>query len=121
MIVRNYLEADFRVGASHKGKGEIRSVALFKQEDFYTPLKFFHYCEIMPGTSIGYHGHRDDEELYVIVEGNGWMTVNGETREVKAGDVVLNKPYWRHGLENRSDAVLKVLVFEVGLNLKISD
>jgi quercetin dioxygenase-like cupin family protein len=42
------------------------------------------------------------------------MTVNEETREVIAGDVILNKPGWSHGLANHSDQVLKMLVFEVG-------
>lgn len=41
------------------------------------------------------------------------MTVNGQSREVAAGDVILNKPHWQHGLENSSEADLKILVFEV--------
>jgi quercetin dioxygenase-like cupin family protein len=41
------------------------------------------------------------------------MTVNNEARQVKTGDVILNKPGWSHGLENTSDHVLKLLVFEV--------
>lgn len=41
------------------------------------------------------------------------MTVNGQAREISAGDVILNKPHWSHGLENNSDTDLKILVFEV--------
>ena len=66
-----------------------------------------------PGTSIGYHQHGENEELYVILEGSGTMTVNGETSKVQAGDVIVNKPGWSHGLENTSETTIKLLVFEV--------
>ncbi|WP_438447178.1 cupin domain-containing protein [Gorillibacterium sp. sgz5001074] len=115
MIVRNYLEAPLHTASSHKGKGEVRSVKLFSEEDYASKLKFFYYMELPPGTSIGYHTHKENEEVYVIVEGHGVMTVNGEERPVKPGDVLLNKPGWSHGLENRSDEVVKVLVYEADL------
>jgi len=41
------------------------------------------------------------------------MTVNGQVSAVKPGDVVVNKPGWSHGLENNSDTIMKILVFEV--------
>jgi len=112
LIVRNFLHADSRVEQSHRGKGRVKNVKLFSKEDFETPLKFLYYTEIEPGCSIGVHKHGEDEEIYVILEGGGLMTVNGETRAVQAGDVILNKPHWSHGLENNSDVVLKILVFE---------
>lgn len=73
------------------------------------------YAELPPHTSIGYHRHRQDEEIYVILEGQGRMTVNEEVREVRQGDVLINRPEWAHSLENHTDEVLKVLVFEVDL------
>ncbi|WP_226383594.1 cupin domain-containing protein [Paenibacillus massiliensis] len=65
-----------------------------------------------PGTSIGYHEHKQNEEVYVVLEGQGRMTVNGEERDVKPGDVILNKPNWSHGLENASDSIVRLLVYE---------
>lgn len=113
MIIRNYLQAPLKTASSHKGQGEVRSVKLYGEEDYDSKLRFFYYMELPPGTSIGYHTHQEtNEEMYVIIEGRGVMTVNGEEREVQPGDVLLNKPGWSHGLENRSDAVLKVLVYE---------
>ena len=37
----------------------------------------------------------------------------GKGRGKKTGDVILNKPGWQHGLENTSEELLKLLVFEV--------
>ncbi|WP_197035413.1 Gfo/Idh/MocA family oxidoreductase [Paenibacillus sp. UNC451MF] len=117
MIVRNYLEAEFgEPGVSHHGKGLTYGKRLFSKDDFDTPIMFLGYSEIPPGASIGYHGHREDEEVYIILEGTGIMTVNGEQRQVKAGDIILNKPWWKHGLENNSDQPLRSIIFEVMKN-----
>ena len=113
MIIRNYLETAYELGPSHKGQGSVKNVRLFEAEDFDTRLRFIYYLEMEPGTSIGYHQHGDNEEAYIVMEGKGLMTVNEEARAVKTGDVILNKPGWSHGLENTSDQVLKLLVFEV--------
>ncbi|UUZ79091.1 cupin domain-containing protein [Paenibacillus sp. P26] len=91
----------------------IRATRLYGQEDFDTPIRFLSYTEIPPGTSIGYHGHREDEEIYIILEGSGVMTVNGQTLQVRPGDVVLNKPWWKHGLETTGDTPIKAIIFEV--------
>jgi quercetin dioxygenase-like cupin family protein len=115
MIIRNYLDAPLRTASSHSGQGEVRSVKLYSNEDFDTGLKFFYYMELPPGTSIGYHTHKDNEEVYVVLEGNGIMTVNGEARAVKPGDVLLNKPGWSHGLANDSESVVKLLVYEADM------
>ncbi|UKS30948.1 cupin domain-containing protein [Paenibacillus sp. HWE-109] len=114
MIVRNYLKAETHDSVSHHGLGKVRGARLFDGTDFETPIKFLGYSEIPPGASIGYHGHRDDEEIYIVLAGSGQMTVNGETYRVRAGDVLLNKPWWKHGLENDGEAPLKAIIFEVG-------
>ena len=113
MIVRNYLEAPGKVQSIHGGKGVGKNARVFEAADFDTPLKFINYVEMEPGSSIGIHRHGENEEVYVVLSGNGMMTVNDERRAVKAGDIILNKPGWQHGLENVSDQTLKLFVFEV--------
>lgn len=98
---------------AHAGKGMVKNTSLYDADDFSTNLHFMIYSELKPGTSIGYHTHQNNEEVYVILEGKGTMTINGREHEVVAGDVILNKPYWSHGLENTSDTELKIIVFEV--------
>lgn len=115
MIVRNYFQNEGSLHPAHGGQGEVRNVFLFGEGDFESGLRFVIYTEIEPGRSIGYHTHGANEEVYVVLEGGGRMTVNGETRPVQAGDVILNKPGWSHGLENDTDRPLKILVFEAAL------
>jgi quercetin dioxygenase-like cupin family protein len=110
--VRNFLNAEMKIAPSHKGEGEVRSVKLYSDDDFTTSLRFLYYMELPPGTSIGYHQHQNNEEMYIILEGRGLMTVEGETREVSAGDTIMNKAFGSHGLQNHSDQDLKLLVYE---------
>jgi mannose-6-phosphate isomerase-like protein (cupin superfamily) len=113
MIVRNYFEEHGEYELLHGGEGKAKNVRVFSKEDFETNLNFIIYTELDPNASIGYHTHGENEEVYVILEGSGEMTVNGETRPVKPGDVLVNKMGWSHGLANTSELPLKILVFEV--------
>ena len=113
MIVRNFLEAPYQVQSVHEGKGVGKNAKVFSAEDFDTPLKFIYYTQMEPGASIGVHPHGENEEVYVVLSGRGSMTVNDERQPVKTGDIILNKPGWRHGIENTSDEPLKLFVFEV--------
>jgi mannose-6-phosphate isomerase-like protein (cupin superfamily) len=113
MIVRNLRDAPGKTQAIHGGAGQGWNARVFDKADFATPLKFINYVELEPGASIGVHRHGDNEEVYVVLSGRGVMTVNGESREVATGDVILNKPGWEHGLESMSQEPLTVFVFEV--------
>lgn len=115
MIVRSYSQVAGERKPSHAGTGLVNHVYLYTQDDLDTSLQFVLFCELEPGASIGYHQHGDNEEVYAVLEGRGMMRVNDQVREVTAGDVILNKPGWSHGLENHADVPLKLLVFEANL------
>jgi len=113
MLIRNLFDAPYELQSIHDGKGRGKNALVFDAADFDTPLKFTRYVEMEPGSSIGVHPHGENEEVYVVLSGNGVMSVNDESQSVKPGDVILNKPGWRHGLANTSQEPLKLFVFEV--------
>ena len=51
-----------------------------------------------PGKQVPEHAHEDTEQVMVIVDGEVTMTVEGEQRDVKAGDVVVVNRGVRHSL-----------------------
>lgn len=60
-----------------------------------------------PGSSIGFHPHPDDEEVYVIVSGRGRYTgPDGRSVEVGPGDLTLTRSGEGHGLANIGDEPL---------------
>ncbi len=113
MRIENYYEKEPRWASSHKGTGQVKDVLLFNDGDFYTNLRFFRYMVLPAGTSIGYHQHGDNEELYVILKGDGVMQINEAHKVVKSGDVIVNQPFDTHGLTNTSSSDMEILVFEV--------
>jgi quercetin dioxygenase-like cupin family protein len=103
-----------RLDRCHDGDGEIDWIGVLDGE---SPggdrLRFVHDDILPPGTSIGNHRHTSDQEYYYIVSGRGVMTLDGREYEVAAGDVTAVLPGGSHGLENRSDGDIRVIVISV--------
>lgn len=70
--------------------------------------------ELPPGGFEGMHSHDRSgiplEEIYVVTEGTGRMTVDGDEYTVQAGDAVLAKVGTQHDLRNTGEGPLKLLV-----------
>lgn len=116
MNVKNYLRERLTdLPNCHDGEGILGHITLYDAPEFKTKLKFINYTVLSPGTSIGLHRHGDDEEIYIVLEGMGLMTVDQESQAVTAGDVIVNKPYGSHGIVNDGEQDLKLLVFEVAV------
>lgn len=67
---------------------------------------------VAPGKrSCPYHCHHAQEEMFVIVEGQGTLRVADEMLPVRAGDVIFIPagPEYPHQIINTSDAPLKYL------------
>lgn len=61
--------------------------------------------------SCPYHFHYVEEEMFVVLEGQGTLRVAGEMLPIRAGDVVFIPPgpAYPHQILNTSDAPLKYL------------
>jgi uncharacterized cupin superfamily protein len=99
----------------HDGKGAIHwREVLDSQDPGGGRIQFVHDDVLPPGTSIGIHRHNGEQEYHYIVSGCGVMTLDGNEYEVSDGDITAVFPGGAHGLENRSDRDLRILVICVG-------
>ena len=64
------------------------------------------WVEVQPGARQRLHNH-PEVQVYVLVAGQGRMTVGEETREVAAGDLVYIPSGLMHGIENTGTEVLQ--------------
>lgn len=68
-----------------------------------------------PGGSIGFHLHPDDEEIYVILSGQGLYTDgDGRTSPVGPGDLTLTRSGEGHALANQGQEPLVFLAVIAG-------
>ncbi len=96
----------------HGGKGFIVFREIFGSKNFKSQLEFFHETYVKPNSTIGYHRHEGNEEIYYIVGGQGLMNVDGEEKIVDPGDAVITQSGSSHGLKNIGKKDLKIVVFE---------
>ena len=99
---------------AHGGDGCIRFARIAAAGDLDGGCNFIDYAELPPGASIGRHRHAcDEEELYLVLAGNGRMVRDGESFAVAEGDLVRNPPGGEHELCNTGDAPLRLFVVEL--------
>lgn len=116
MIIRNIFKVRPRIGpSSHGGSGEIEHFRVFDEDTFATNLCLVAADVIPPSASIDEHFHAHDEEMYIVLEGEGVVTVDGKDKHVEQGDVVLVTPGHSHGIRNDASISLKILVIEATL------
>ena len=62
--------------------------------------RLFNRMTLNPGSSIGYHTHEDETELFYILSGSGVYSDNGTDVEVEPGDVAICETGRGHGIAN---------------------
>ena len=66
-------------------------------------------ARLPPGGSTTAHYHPKTEEIYFILEGEGWMRIGGEQRLVGPGDAIAIPPGATHQLVNSGPDVMRLL------------
>jgi len=97
---------------SHGGEGCIEIQKVFKRKDFTGAWDFALRVVMPPKSSMGLHEHANDEEMYIILSGQGLMTIEDKEQRVVKGDMIFNKPYGKHGLLNDSNQDIELLIIQ---------
>ena len=64
-------------------------------------IKEVSWLRLEPGDSVGYHQHVTNEDVYVIVSGEGvFKDKDGKDKPVKAGDIMIVRKGESHGIAN---------------------
>lgn len=61
------------------------------------------WAVVAPGGSTKHHNHQEGETFF-IARGQGVMSVDDDSVEVRSGDVVFQRPFQKHTLTNTSDS-----------------
>jgi uncharacterized cupin superfamily protein len=113
MKVRNFVTGPRRVGASrHGGAGVIEQSVLYIGDDLVSCMSIVAFDRLPPGSSIALHPHKSEEEIYIVLRGQGMLETADGQDLVTEGDVILTSPGDAHGLRNIGDDQLDIVVVE---------
>jgi quercetin dioxygenase-like cupin family protein len=89
----------------HYGAEKLQKLNLFESAAMFCDV----YC-LAPGQLQKLHSHAGATKFYFVIEGQGTFTIADETRQLGPGQLAWSAPDEPHGVENTSDANLKLLV-----------
>lgn len=78
--------------------------------DLCEPFTVALHCELSPHGYVGEHVQDREDELCIVLSGDGTISVDGAPRIVRAGSVVGLALGQRLAIENTSDAPLRYLI-----------
>lgn len=113
MPLRNLYDLAGAENRVRDGEGTCNEARAFGGEELHSRLLGIGLTTVHPASSIGVHPHSDNEEIYLILSGEGVATLDGREVRVRPGDVMVNHPGGSHGLRNDSTEELRVFAFAV--------
>lgn len=114
-LVRNIDEVEFRPEKAHSPlyKGGQSARVIGWRVAGAAAKKLGATVDVLPPGTVGcpYHFHYAQEEMFIILEGEGTLRVAGEMIAVKSGDIIdiPPGPEYPHQLINTSNAPIKYL------------
>ncbi len=71
------------------------------------------------GHSMNYHSHRNRDEVWVVIEGNGRTVVDGMEQNIQVGDVITMSAGCRHRVSAKTR--LKLVEVQLGKDISVHD
>ncbi len=102
------------------GTGVMTYYNLFSPEETGGRTGMFSTITLEPGCVVGEHLHAEEEEIWLILEGDVILKEDGVEYAMGKGDAEFCQRGHRHGIENRTDkpVVFLALVLSLPENIK---
>lgn len=97
------------------GDGEVTIKRILGEKELNGKCGLYAWVTIQPGSSLGYHEHKNESETYYILSGTAEYNDNGTTRTVKAGDVTYTPDGCGHALKpigNEPVVFMALIIFD---------
>jgi mannose-6-phosphate isomerase-like protein (cupin superfamily) len=97
------------------GVGRASVAQVFPQDELPKNVRLSAVITLQPGSSIGWHVHEKETEIFYFASGSGMADDNGVKKPVAAGDVLSTPDGCGHAVEN-SGAVPLVIFAVIALH-----
>ena len=95
------------------GNGTVRIEHFWQKEELKGKTRLCAKLTLPPGTSIGFHNHADEEEVFVVLNGTAKITDNDAEEVLQPGDTILTADGGGHDIESIGDVPLEMLAMIV--------
>ena len=111
-MIREHSQMEVEIREKMRGgPGSVKITHLFKPDEFKAPVRLCAHLVITPGSGIGLHEHLTEDEVYVIVKGEGLLDEGSGEKKVAAGDAILTGRGAKHSLRNAGRTDLELFAF----------
>ena len=92
------------------GDGEVKIEKLWNEEtELKANNRLFAKLILAPGSSIGFHKHENEEEVFVVLKGQAEMDDNGKKEILNPGDTILTADGAGHSVKSVGNEDLEML------------
>jgi len=91
------------------GKGTVQIQHLWKETELKSKTRLCAKLTLPPGTSIGLHQHCNEEEIFIITQGQAKIDDNGKQKIVNIGDTILTGDGASHAVESIGEQPLEMI------------
>lgn len=99
------------------GSGTVQYRRALDPSVFYTPWSYVDHLLIPPGASVGPRRQQDMSEVYYVITGDGKVTVESETAQIKTGDAVPILMSQQNSFTNTGSDPLEFMIIGVARDL----
>ena len=91
------------------GKGAVRIEHFWKKDELNSKTRLCAKLTIQPDDSIGFHDHVEEEEVYLILRGQGQLSDGANESIVNEGDTILTGDGAGHSVAALGDEPLEMI------------
>lgn len=91
------------------GQGTVLITHCFGKEEFAAKSRLCARMLVPPGASIGEHRHEGEDEVYVVLRGQGILDDGKNKTRITAGDAVLTGRGESHSVQNDGTDELEIV------------
>ena len=96
-------------------RSDYRKKIIFSREDFDENGHLLQVVTIPPDTRQRLHFHRQQTEVFYILEGEAAITINDVEYPARPGDAFMCSPGYVHNVWNQAGREFKLVVFKINL------
>jgi mannose-6-phosphate isomerase-like protein (cupin superfamily) len=101
---------------AHAGVSHVLAATVRGRRE-HSNINFVDMVEMPPGSTVGRHRHSlTDEEIYIVLAGEGEILIDGRYERIGRGDVAVNPPGGEHGLRVLGQQPLLMIVVDVSVD-----